>query len=146
MIRRPPRSTLFPYTTLFRSVLRAFNVIESGCVHTGSNQPEFAVGYLAKAKLCSVLWTQCRAAGHIRFAVQAGLRAIPVLHARTSRIVVEMPRNFLTWVFLCHEGCCKQNETNHHAFSHGRLLSDCHTKRSRRADTRAYPSSGWRYS
>src|SRR5258708_17098287 len=24
MIRRPPRSTLFPYTTLFRSVLRLF--------------------------------------------------------------------------------------------------------------------------
>src|SRR5437762_7030568 len=24
MIRRPPRSTLFPYTTLFRSTLRAF--------------------------------------------------------------------------------------------------------------------------
>src|SRR2546422_3533516 len=28
MIRRPPRSTLFPYTTLFRSVLGA----EGGCV------------------------------------------------------------------------------------------------------------------
>ena len=25
MIRRPPRSTLFPYTTLFRSVLRLGN-------------------------------------------------------------------------------------------------------------------------
>src|SRR3712207_8897991 len=31
MIRRPPRSTLFPYTTLFRSVLDA-----SGNVFTGS--------------------------------------------------------------------------------------------------------------
>src|SRR3989449_6242543 len=30
MIRRPPRSTLFPYTTLFRSV-------DSSHVHTGSN-------------------------------------------------------------------------------------------------------------
>src|SRR3712207_7913395 len=27
MIRRPPRSTLFPYTTLFRSVVPAFEVI-----------------------------------------------------------------------------------------------------------------------
>src|SRR3712207_8990088 len=26
MIRRPPRSTLFPYTTLFRSVFNAINV------------------------------------------------------------------------------------------------------------------------
>src|SRR3989338_8110819 len=31
MIRRPPRSTLFPYTTLFRS---AFNAAVSGCVST----------------------------------------------------------------------------------------------------------------
>src|SRR5438876_5951227 len=29
MIRRPPRSTLFPYTTLFRS----------GCAHFGDGQP-----------------------------------------------------------------------------------------------------------
>src|SRR3712207_7858500 len=29
MIRRPPRSTLFPYTTLFRSILRALYVLES---------------------------------------------------------------------------------------------------------------------
>src|SRR5256886_11947843 len=26
MIRRPPRSTLFPYTTLFRSVLRSLHI------------------------------------------------------------------------------------------------------------------------
>src|SRR5438876_1041700 len=29
MIRRPPRSTLFPYTTLFRSKLRALGIIQS---------------------------------------------------------------------------------------------------------------------
>src|SRR5437016_9300345 len=29
MIRRPPRSTLFPYTTLFRSFLSRVDVIES---------------------------------------------------------------------------------------------------------------------
>src|SRR3712207_8704225 len=28
MIRRPPRSTLFPYTTLFRSAERAFQALE----------------------------------------------------------------------------------------------------------------------
>src|SRR3712207_7091198 len=27
MIRRPPRSTLFPYTTLFRSFFRAYNLL-----------------------------------------------------------------------------------------------------------------------
>src|SRR2546425_9980297 len=30
MIRRPPRSTLFPYTTLFRSIFDAPVMIESG--------------------------------------------------------------------------------------------------------------------
>src|SRR5258708_36783974 len=28
MIRRPPRSTLFPYTTLFRSVVHGFEAVE----------------------------------------------------------------------------------------------------------------------
>src|SRR5437588_8847238 len=28
MIRRPPRSTLFPYTTLFRSILRSAQVLK----------------------------------------------------------------------------------------------------------------------
>src|SRR2546427_4764998 len=32
MIRRPPRSTLFPYTTLFRSVL--VRVVATGICHT----------------------------------------------------------------------------------------------------------------
>src|SRR2546426_5858942 len=38
MIRRPPRSTLFPYTTLFRSIFRPFPGIEpsrEGCRQGG---------------------------------------------------------------------------------------------------------------
>src|SRR5258708_12200740 len=34
MIRRPPRSTLFPYTTLFRSLLRGIRAVR------GSQQPD----------------------------------------------------------------------------------------------------------
>src|SRR2546430_12357291 len=34
MIRRPPRSTLFPYTTLFRSLLRARRAKRSGKTET----------------------------------------------------------------------------------------------------------------
>src|SRR5256886_3318818 len=30
MIRRPPRSTLFPYTTLFRSQIRCFRLAKKG--------------------------------------------------------------------------------------------------------------------
>src|SRR5688572_31813296 len=39
MIRRPPRSTLFPYTTLFRSALRTFTretVTRSSAARAGS--------------------------------------------------------------------------------------------------------------
>src|SRR2546426_1214599 len=32
MIRRPPRSTLFPYTTLFRSLLAALDALEEEAV------------------------------------------------------------------------------------------------------------------
>src|SRR3712207_7552218 len=39
MIRRPPRSTLFPYTTLFRSVFHVEAVDERG------NDPALAVGF-----------------------------------------------------------------------------------------------------
>src|SRR5690349_23583334 len=35
MLRRPPRSTLFPYTTLFRSVLMALDVVSI----TGADSP-----------------------------------------------------------------------------------------------------------
>src|SRR2546430_10495512 len=43
MIRRPPRSTLFPYTTLFRSVIRpesAARVSTLTSIHTKSLQPQ----------------------------------------------------------------------------------------------------------
>src|SRR5258707_7520347 len=36
MIRRPPRSTLFPYTTLFRSLFRVFGLEDAvGCEQNG---------------------------------------------------------------------------------------------------------------
>src|SRR3712207_8324673 len=36
MIRRPPRSTLFPYTTLFRSVEAVDQVVDLGDGHAGA--------------------------------------------------------------------------------------------------------------
>src|SRR3712207_7984949 len=39
MIRRPPRSTLFPYTTLFRSALEALDVVRDA----GREVPEVAL-------------------------------------------------------------------------------------------------------
>src|SRR2546430_12720776 len=45
MIRRPPRSTLFPYTTLFRSqqqILQAARNSESNAANQAVNQLQFA--------------------------------------------------------------------------------------------------------
>src|SRR2546422_8966117 len=39
MIRRPPRSTLFPYTTLFRSVLLAQEVVRRLGERMGKGEP-----------------------------------------------------------------------------------------------------------
>src|SRR2546425_6527687 len=36
MIRRPPRSTLFPYTTLFRSLLGAVDLAQDVAAHDGA--------------------------------------------------------------------------------------------------------------
>src|SRR5437762_13192922 len=36
MIRRPPRSTLFPYTTLFRSPLQSIPSVQMGPLFTGT--------------------------------------------------------------------------------------------------------------
>ncbi len=55
MIRRPPRSTLFPYTTLFRSLfIGGFDIstdiiqeIEAGNVDFTVDQQQYLQGYLA---------------------------------------------------------------------------------------------------
>src|SRR3712207_9297352 len=44
MIRRPPRSTLFPYTTLFRSKISFINEIANVCEETGADVIEVARG------------------------------------------------------------------------------------------------------
>src|SRR5438067_5548248 len=44
MIRRPPRSTLFPYTTLFRSVLRLLGVPDDA-EHVNPNGGAIALGH-----------------------------------------------------------------------------------------------------
>src|SRR2546430_7991905 len=53
MIRRPPRSTLFPYTTLFRS-LRCFRT--RGALHISAIRFEFAGGDWGSCGVCDVLF------------------------------------------------------------------------------------------
>src|SRR3712207_6988057 len=44
MIRRPPRSTLFPYTTLFRSSLTQREAVPLGLPHQGKQSLEIELG------------------------------------------------------------------------------------------------------
>src|SRR2546430_7440575 len=46
MIRRPPRSTLFPYTTLFRS-----NTCQQECIEPGPHDQEYDIRHSIGAKL-----------------------------------------------------------------------------------------------
>src|SRR5436190_5084020 len=44
MIRRPPRSTLFPYTTLFRSLEAAIRAIDHDAILFTVADPDIAIG------------------------------------------------------------------------------------------------------
>src|SRR3712207_7188489 len=44
MIRRPPRSTLFPYTTLFRSLSRSGSTVAEGLLADGVYRTQFETG------------------------------------------------------------------------------------------------------
>src|SRR3712207_7807651 len=56
MIRRPPRSTLFPYTTLFRSGLRALGIAPGDHVALSCpNVPWFPIAYFGILKAGGVV-------------------------------------------------------------------------------------------
>src|SRR5256885_10881083 len=54
MIRRPPRSTLFPYTTLFRSVIGIMQVLV-GPTLWGGRLLSIAIGLMTLALLVAVM-------------------------------------------------------------------------------------------
>src|SRR5258708_13765652 len=57
MIRRPPRSTLFPYTTLFRSVVGSRRARLADCLRKRRQPPVCACGG-ARAGVCRSLGTR----------------------------------------------------------------------------------------
>src|SRR3712207_7193269 len=60
MIRRPPRSTLFPYTTLFRSVSMTCSTVRS------STDPDTMVPRLRPydERTCTAMWLRRRSEEH----------------------------------------------------------------------------------
>src|SRR2546422_3260952 len=55
MIRRPPRSTLFPYTTLFRSKLRTLQDVGLGYIELGQSATTLSGGEAQRVKLAKEL-------------------------------------------------------------------------------------------
>src|SRR5256885_9619406 len=75
MIRRPPRSTLFPYTTLFRSLAKRLRHLRKlgSCVKPSCFAPAFAeVGAffcLADRQSERILWLHCPSVGRNCFSI-----------------------------------------------------------------------------
>src|SRR5256884_9632726 len=89
MIRRPPRSTLFPYTTLFRST--GYTLTASATGLTGATSSAFNIGAGAAAKLVFTVQPSNAAAGAaITPAVQ-----VAVQDAQGNTVTTETGR--MTW-------------------------------------------------
>src|SRR5688572_33400902 len=66
MIRRPPRSTLFPYTTLFRSLARVMPSSAIDLVHTTLNEiTQARSGSKLSLGLLAALWAASNGMGAI---------------------------------------------------------------------------------
>src|SRR2546426_4785502 len=100
MIRRPPRSTLFPYTTLFRSFVSRRGASSSGCLlsllllvaalYYGVNIGEV---YFRYYRLLDEMQTETRIAsglddGTIRRRIQAAIEEIGLPEAAGSNLVI----------------------------------------------------------
>src|SRR3712207_8306763 len=75
MIRRPPRSTLFPYTTLFRSLFWKISAHSSsiGATATVALLYSRPLGVLLWACAIAVGWARVRTRNHTPMQVLAGL-------------------------------------------------------------------------
>src|SRR2546422_3252938 len=97
MIRRPPRSTLFPYTTLFRSPWR-----DRPASHAPSGRPPSRVGRPASFSAPPTARTRCRAANRSEehtSELQSRLHLV-------CRLLLEKKKKKQTMWLQCSTGPC----------------------------------------
>src|SRR5256885_5808322 len=64
MIRRPPRSTLFPYTTLFRSILSDSRTRARGYLNVEAALQEFEAHEAGRKNISFTIWRWLRSEEH----------------------------------------------------------------------------------
>src|SRR2546422_8303140 len=92
MIRRPPRSTLFPYTTLFRSIFHAFLYnFYLDALHLSSEVMGYAAAALAGGGLVTLLPAGALDRKSTRLNSSHGYILYAVFCLKKKREVVGMP-------------------------------------------------------
>src|SRR5260370_20417665 len=86
MIRRPPRSTLFPYTTLFRSLARAAGGRSHAQPHLQGHGPRHCRSEEHTSELQSHLNLVCRLLLEKKKTKRRGLNSDPMAKLRDSNI------------------------------------------------------------
>src|SRR2546430_11682395 len=89
MIRRPPRSTLFPYTTLFRSAIQRVSAQRGARAGTHLAMPfGFAVPVYLRRRTGALVLAAARVPRNSAGAVHTGYAAPRVLHQEVLRATV----------------------------------------------------------
>src|SRR2546430_3835842 len=83
MIRRPPRSTLFPYTTLFRSELEEFGIVVS---RTEGGEHLYRESEADISAACARLARFGIDARHLRTFLTAAARQAALLDRKSTRL------------------------------------------------------------
>src|SRR3712207_8233399 len=89
MIRRPPRSTLFPYTTLFRSVL--LMIAEPGCMFGIAALQRWNIEMMFVRKACSISSDGIRSEEHTSELQSRQYLVCRLLLEKKKKIIITLP-------------------------------------------------------
>src|SRR2546430_10304944 len=101
MIRRPPRSTLFPYTTLFRSIWRApVRIVFHGCEIYTVGPP--SAGGMMTASMLKILRPQNVAASGFQSRSEEHTSELQSQSNLVCRLLLEKKKSTRCWTDTTH--------------------------------------------